>query len=95
MFKIVEFTVKNDIAVVPNEWIHGTSCYWPPYISRKRIEEAAEAREPPKKWKLWDVIILESFGMKLLLYCYTILINPKIYVHNLNFSDVSTCGSPS
>ena len=69
MFFVVEFTDGNDVAVIPQEWLDGTSCaVWPPYDNTNRIRSACIARElPGDKWRSYPIRIMYTSGEVLFL----------------------------
>lgn len=49
-FSIVEFTEEQTVAVVPNIWIVGGKCYWPPGPGCK-MATVQKAKAPDRDWK--------------------------------------------
>ena len=71
MFLIVEFTDKNEVAVIPSSWLvgDGNSAHWPPYRSSMRLASAVKSREiPNSQWSVFPVRKLYETGEILLHY---------------------------
>jgi len=55
--------------VVPMEWlVDDVHCVWPPYRKQKQIDQAVRCRQLPQEtWEVYDIRILGSAGILLLL----------------------------
>jgi len=64
MFHIVEFTDNRSVAVIPSNWLEGTSCaVWPVHYSSFRVMKAAKTREvPDDRWKAFPIRIIYDSG---------------------------------
>ena len=64
MFLLVEFTDNAELAVIPDNWLDGTSCaVWPPFKSPSRIIKAVINREPSlDSWKAYPIRVLYKHG---------------------------------
>ena len=64
MFLLVEFIDKKELAVIPDNWLEGTSCaVWPPYISTSRLVKAVTDKEPPlDSWRAYVIRVMYKHG---------------------------------
>lgn len=64
MFNVVEFSVTQDVAVIPSTWLKGRDeAVWPNYLSTTRINNAVVSKELPKSdWKKYSIKIMYESG---------------------------------
>lgn len=64
MYKVVEFTETHQMAVIPENWLDGTSCsVWPGYDKDQRNVKAAKMMEPPTTlWKSYPIRVMYQTG---------------------------------
>lgn len=64
MFYVVEFSVTQEVAVIPSTWLNGRDeAVWPNYISTTRINSAVVSKELPKSdWKKYLIKIMYESG---------------------------------
>ncbi|XP_049274591.1 uncharacterized protein LOC125759619 [Rhipicephalus sanguineus] len=60
-FSIVEFTEEKTVAVVPNIWIVGGKCYWPPGPGCK-MATVQKAKAPNKDWKMYSIVVKTTYS---------------------------------
>lgn len=59
-FAVVTFVEKNEIAVIPVEWIKGDIGFWPPSKDVTRLVISRKLPEP--EWKSYKVKISQLYG---------------------------------
>lgn len=60
-FSIVEFTEEQTVAVVPNIWIVGGKCYWPPGPGCK-MATVQKAKAPERDWKSYSIVVKATYS---------------------------------
>ena len=63
MYRVVQFSVSEEVTVVPTTWIANDSeTYWPPYKTDKKINQPVEKRvSPTQDWSWHGVRLLGKF----------------------------------
>ena len=65
-YLVVEFTEEQTSAVVPDIWVRGSCCHWPPsgkYSEAKLAKLVLKSAAPESHWDLHHVRVLGRFGM--------------------------------
>jgi len=64
MYLIVEFKHEGNIYGVPDSWVVGNKCLWPPYKTDQRVFGVTKSREIlQSSWTLHDINVLSKVGV--------------------------------
>lgn len=60
-FHIVKFPLEGTSEIVPQNWISGGKCFWPPVSGKARLRKLVTTfAEPAENWLSYDVVILKT-----------------------------------
>ena len=70
MVEFISKRNKQQISIVPNEWLLSEEkCVWPPYKSQGKNDEAVRCHQSPEEnWPVFDIRILASAGTSIFLF---------------------------